>query len=104
MNGDLMIARDFSVGVLHGWHGVLYGLIASFLFMVCGRQDLRSRATLAPIFWFSLALTSTAGVVWLGFGARIFGGALLGAVVLCSEVWLIRRWWQRGYFKQELQN
>jgi hypothetical protein len=89
--------NEFSVGALHGWHGVLLGLLASGVFMICGRQDLGApRFEINAAFWFSLALLSAGGVIWLGVGAGILGAVLLGIAFLCSEVWLIRHWWRRG--------
>ena len=87
--------RDFSVGVLQGWHGVLLGLLASAVFLVGGRQDVGPGLGMASsAFWFALALASAIGVVWLGIGAGIWAGALLGLGALCSEVCLIQRWWR----------
>jgi len=115
-----MITQEFSVGVLHGWRGVLLGLLASLVFLVGGRQDLGPRlgminskrtspprwasgqqvvgpglGMLSSAFWFLLALASTISVIWLGVGARIWLGALLGVAVFCLEIWLIQRWWRR---------
>ena len=90
-----MVPREFSVGVLHGWHGVLFGLLASVLFMVCGWQDVGPGLGMtSSAFWFLLALISTGSVIWLGIGAWIWGGALLGVAFFCLELWLIRRWWR----------
>jgi len=115
-----MTGHEFSVGVLHGWHGVLLGLVGSVVFLIAGRQDLgpglgiviskrenpppwpSSEQVVGPrfgvvssAFWFLLALAFTGGVIWLGIGARIWTGALLGAAVFSLEVWLIWRWWQQ---------
>ena len=88
--------HEFSVGVLHGWRGVLLGLAASSVFLFAGWQDVGPGPDLtSSAFWFFLALTLTGGVIWLGIGAGIWGGALLGVAFFCLEIWLIRRWWQR---------
>lgn len=90
LNGEL------SVGVLHGWHGVFLGLLASAVFMVAGRQDVGpGLGVTSSAFWFILALASSISVVWLGVGAGIWGAALLGVTCFCSEIWLIRAWWKR---------
>ena len=91
-----MSNSNFSVGELHGWHGVLLGLLASAAFLISGLQDLRVlRFSLGAVFCFFLALLSAGGVVWLGIGAGIFGAALLGGTIFCLEVWLIRRSWRK---------
>lgn len=90
-----MINREFSVGALHGWHGALFGLAASLVFLGCSWQDLRPAVGASSAFWFLLALASTVGVIWLGVGARIWEGALLGVTFFCLEIWLIQRWWRR---------
>lgn len=93
-----MTGHGFSVGVLHGWHGVLLGLLASVVFLIGGRQDVgRGIGMLSSAFWFLLALASTGGVIWLGVGGRIWGAILLGVAAFCSEAWLIRRWWRQGH-------
>jgi membrane associated rhomboid family serine protease len=97
----MAVPLDYSVGVLHGWHGVLLGLLASLVFLVSGRQDLRLRFGIGSAFWFLLAVLSSGGVIWLGIGARIWGGALLGVMFFCLEVWLIRRWWRQEQAKRQ---
>jgi hypothetical protein len=91
-----MAANGFSVGGLHGWYGVMLGLLGSALFMISGRQDVGPGVGMtSSAFWFLLALALTAGVTWLAFGARMWGEALTGVAFLCLEVWLIHRWWWR---------
>jgi hypothetical protein len=91
-----MIPQSFSVGALHGWRGVLLGLAASSVFLFAGWQDVGPGIGMtSSAFWFLLALTSTGGGIWLGIGARIWGGALLGVAFFCLETWLVRRWWRR---------
>jgi hypothetical protein len=69
-----MIPESFSVGVLHGWHGVLLGLLGSVVFQVCGWQDVGpGLGKIASAFWFLLALATTGCVIWLGIGAWILG-------------------------------
>jgi hypothetical protein len=87
-----LTGNEFTVGQLHGWNGILLGLSASAVFLFSGWQDQRRRFGLGSVFWFFLALLCTGGVIWLGFGARIFWGMSLGLVVFGLEVWLIRRW------------
>jgi hypothetical protein len=120
VDDDVMITSGFSIGGLHGWRGIALGLAGSVVFLIAGRQDLgpglgivipkpqnpprwpSSEQVFGPrlgvvssTFWFFLALISEGGVIWLGVGARIWGGALLGAAVFYAEVWLIRRWWRQ---------
>ncbi len=92
-----MAVQEFTLflGTLHGWHGILLGLIGSVVFLVSGRQDLGLRAGVGGVFWFFLALFSAIGVICLALGSRIWGGALLGVTALCSESWLIHRWWRQ---------
>ena len=87
---------DFSVGQLHGWPGVFFGLLASALFLVSGWQDLKPKSYISAGFWFFLALLLCLGVVWLGVVGRVWGASLLGAAALCLEAWLIQRWWRAG--------
>jgi hypothetical protein len=90
-----MTPESFSVGVLHGLHGVLLGLLGSVVFLVCGWQDVGpGLGKISSAFWFLLALATTGGVIWLGIGAKIWGGALFGVAFFCLELWLIRRWWR----------
>ncbi len=93
----MTVPGDFSVGALHGWSGVLTGIFGSLLSLLSGWQDLRRRFSLGSVFWFFIALLFAGGVIWLGIGARIWMGALMGAAVFCSEAWLIQRWWRRGH-------
>ena len=96
-NGDVTAPGEFSVGVLHGWRGVLLGLLGSVVFLIGGWQDVGpGLGTTISAFWFLLALISTGGVIWLGIGARIWGGALLGTLLFVLEVWLIQHWWRRA--------
>lgn len=90
------MSHEFSVDVLHGWHGILFGLATSLVFLECGRQDVGPGLGMtSSAFWFLLALAFAGGVISLGAEARIWGGVLLGVAFLCLEVWLIRRWWRR---------
>lgn len=91
--------HEFSVGALHGWHGVLLGLATSLVLLLAGWQDVGKKFGMASsAFWFVVGLIFSGGVIWLGIGARIWGGMLLGIAVFCLEVWLILRWWRRaGY-------
>lgn len=91
----IVSSSQFSVGVLHGWQGVLLGLAGSVVLLISGRQDLGHRSTLGAVFWFFLALLFAGGVVGLGLGAGIWGGVALGVIVLCLEIWFIQRWWRR---------
>lgn len=92
-----MTGHEFSLGVLHGWRGVLLGLSASLVFLIGGRQDVEPGiGMISSAFWFLLALASVGSVIVLGIGARIWGGVLLGTTALCLEAWLIQRWWRRG--------
>jgi hypothetical protein len=92
-----MALQEFSVGVLHGWRGVMLGLLGSVVFLISGWQDVGPGVGMvSSAFWFLLALVSTTCVIWLGVGARIWGGASLGVAFFCLEVWLVRRWWRRS--------
>lgn len=94
-----MAICDFSIGGLYGWHAVLLGLGASLVFLIGGWQDVGHRtgfSMMSSAFWFILALASIGSVIWLGIGSRMWAGILLGVAALCSEAWLIRRWWRRG--------
>jgi hypothetical protein len=88
--------HEFSISGLHGWHGIVLGIVAWLAFLVCGRQDVGPGLGLSSsAFWFLLALASAVCVVWLGIGDGVWGGVLLGAIALCLEAWLVRRWWRR---------
>jgi hypothetical protein len=94
-----MVGGQFSVGALHRSLAgcVLLGLAGSVVFMISGRQDLGHRFKLGSVFWFFLALLFTGGVIRLGVGAKIWGGAVLGVILLCLEIWFIQRWWRQGH-------
>src|SRR5579863_845156 len=104
MGRDVIAPHEFSVGALEGWHGVLLGLFGSAVLLLSGRQDLNKARRqkletpfgLLAFFWFSLALFSAGAVVWLGVGARMWGGALLGPTLFCLEVWVLRHWWGKA--------
>lgn len=66
-----MAPREFSVGALHGWHGVLLGLAASLVSLVAGWQDVgRGRFGMgSSAFYFLVALIFSGGVIGLGIGA-----------------------------------
>jgi hypothetical protein len=53
----VMANHEFSVGALHGWHGVLLGLLGSALFLIDGRQDW-GRFNAGAAFWFFFSLYS----------------------------------------------
>src|SRR5579864_6736286 len=93
-----MTRQEFSVGVLHGWHGIVLGLLGSIVFLISGWQDVGPViGMISSAFWFFLALLSTLGVIWLGIGARIWAGALLGLTFFCLESWLISRWRRQSH-------
>lgn len=93
----MIAAREFSVGVLRGWHGIVLGLVAAAIFLVSGREELSPPPSWGAAFSFFLALFSTGGVIYLGIGAQIWSGAVLGAASFGLEVWLIWRWWRKAY-------
>lgn len=97
MDSHLIDAYELSASTLHGWSGILLGVLGSVVFSASGRQDLELQADAGAVFWFFLAFLSAGVVIWLGFGARIWGGALLGVAVFCSEAWLIRGWWRKSH-------
>jgi hypothetical protein len=91
--------HEFSVGALRGWHGVLLGLGTSLVLLVAGWQDVGKKFGMgSSAFWFVPSLIFSGGVIWLGIGAEIWGGMLLGITVFCSEVWLILRWWRKAHY------
>lgn len=86
--------QGFSISGLHGWNGIILGTVAYFVFLICGRQDFGpGLGLISSAFWFLLALASAVCVIWLGIGDGVWEGVLLGAMALCLEVWLVRRWW-----------
>lgn len=90
-----MAVYDFSIGGLHGWRGVLFGIVGSLVFLVAGRQDVGPGIGMtSSAFWFLLALASAAGVIWLGVLERVWAGTLLGMAFFFLEVWLVWRWWR----------
>ena len=64
-----MVADEFSIGGLHGWYGILLGLLASSVFLLSAWQDLRRKSdvgSLSSALWFFLALLFAIGVILLG--------------------------------------
>lgn len=64
--------------------------------MLSALQDLRMKANFGAVIWFLVALVFTGAVIWLGIGARIWGGAFLGAASFCLEIWLMQYWWRKA--------
>lgn len=91
-----MATLEFSIGGEHGWRGILLGLAGCAVFMLSGWQDLKPKFGVGSGFWFFLALFSAGGIIWLGLSSKMWGGALLGSAVFCTEAWLIYRWWRLG--------
>lgn len=86
----LLLQRCSQLGT--DWRGVRFRRLIG-----CAWQDLQRESEIGSIgsaFWFFLARLSAAGVALLGLVDRNWEEALLGAVVFCLPVWLIRHWRQ----------
>ena len=75
-----------------GWKSVGGQLLASGVLMLSGYQDLGLRIRIGAAFWFFMALAFGISALVTAVRARLWGGPIICAVVLCLEILLILRW------------
>jgi hypothetical protein len=78
-----------------GWKSVGGQLLASGVLLLCGHQDMGSRTRIGATFWFFMAIAFGISALVAAIRANLWCAAAICAVVLCSETWLILRWWRR---------
>jgi hypothetical protein len=78
-----------------GWKSVGGQLLASGVLLLCGHQDMGSRTHIGATFWFFMAIAFGISALVAAIRANLWCAAAICAVVLCSETWLILRWWRR---------
>jgi hypothetical protein len=54
-----------------------------------------SRTHIGATFWFFMAIAFGISALVAAIRANLWCAAAICAVVLCSETWLILRWWRR---------
>jgi hypothetical protein len=77
------------------WESVWGQLLASGVLLLSGYQDVGLRARVGAAFGFFMALAFGISALGTAVWTRLWGGAAICAVVLCSETCLILRWWRR---------
>lgn len=82
-----------SVGT--GWKSVGGQLLASGVLFLSGHQDLRWRIPVGGAFSFFMAIAFGISALFTAIGENLFYAAVICAVVLCSETFLILRRWLR---------
>ena len=78
-----------------GWGSVGGQLLASGVLLLSGYQDTGLRARMGAVFGFSMALAFGISALITAIRASLSHAAAICAIVLCSEVLLILRWWLR---------
>ena len=78
-----------------GWQSVGGQLLASGVLLLSGYQDLGLRTGGGAAFWFFMALAFAVSALGTAIWTSLWIGAVICALVLCFESWLVRRWWNR---------
>ena len=78
-----------------GWESVGGQLLASGVLLLSGYQDIGLRARMGAAFGFFMAIAFGISALITAIRANLSYAAAICAVVLCSETWLILRWWRR---------
>ena len=81
------------VGMGASWRLLGWQLLASGVLLLCGHQALGSRSRMGATFWFFLAIAWAISALRTGIRANSRCAAAICALVLCSEICLIVRWW-----------
>jgi hypothetical protein len=77
------------------WRSVGGQLLASGVLLLSGHQDIGLRARVGAAFGFFMALAFGFSALVTAMRANLSYAAAICAVVLCSETFLILRWWRR---------
>ena len=78
-----------------GWESVGGQLLASGVLLLSGHQDIGLRARMGAAFGFFMAIAFGISALITSIRANLSYAAVICAMVLCSEAFLIRRWWLR---------
>jgi len=78
-----------------GWKSVGGQLLASVVLLLSGHQDIGLRAPMGAAFGFFMAIAFGISALVTAIQANLSYAAVICAVVLCSETFLILRWWLR---------
>ena len=78
-----------------GWKSVGGQLLASGVLLLSGYQDIRLRARIGTAFGFLMAIAFGISALITAVRANLSYATAICAVVLCSEAFLILRWWLR---------
>jgi hypothetical protein len=78
-----------------GWKSVGGQLLASVVLLLGGNQDLGLRSRMGAAFGFFMAIAFGISALVTAIRVNLRGGAAICAMVLCSETFLILRWWLR---------
>ena len=78
-----------------GWKSVGGQMLASGVLLLSGYQDIGLRARMGAAFGFFMAIAFGISALITALRANLSYAAVICAVVLCSEAFLILRWWLR---------
>jgi hypothetical protein len=78
-----------------GWKSVGGQLLASGVLLLSGYQDMGLRARTGATFGFFMAIAFGISALVTALRANFSYAAVICAMVLCSETFLILRWWFR---------
>ena len=78
-----------------GWKSVGGQLLASGVLLLSGHQDIGLRAWMGAAFGFFMAIAFGVSALITAIRANLSYAAVICGVVLCSEAFLILRWWLR---------
>jgi hypothetical protein len=97
MIGDRMpiLISTSTVAMGAGWKSVGGQLLASGVLLLSGYQDIGLRTRVGAAFGFFMALAFGISALVTAMRANLSYAAAICAVVLCSEILLILRWWLR---------
>jgi hypothetical protein len=78
-----------------GWKSVGGQMLASGVLLLSGYQDIGLRSRIGAAFGFFMAIAFGISALITAIRANLSHAAAICAVVLCSETFLILRWWLR---------
>lgn len=78
-----------------GWKSVGGQLVASGVLLLSGYQDIGLRARVGAAFGFFMAIAFGISALITAIQANLSYAVAICAVVLCSEAFLLLRWWLR---------
>lgn len=78
-----------------GWKSVGGQLLASGVMLLSGHQDIGLRSRMGAAFGFFMAIAFGISALITAIRANLSYAAVISAAFLCSETFLILRWWLR---------